>query len=111
MMRRLAFSALLLLTSSADAAEQSFSIPIARGRAPQEFQVLRVRQGDVVTLAWRSDRPLVLHLHGYDIEWRVTPGRAAQSTFTASASGRFPIETHGAPGHDHTLLYLEVQPN
>lgn len=102
---------LLLLGTTANAAEQSFTIAIDHGRVPLELRTLRVHQGDVVTLRWRSDRPLTLHLHGYDIEWHLAPGGDIQSTFTAFASGRFPIETHRAPSHDRTLLYLEVLPN
>jgi FtsP/CotA-like multicopper oxidase with cupredoxin domain len=112
MTRRAALGVLLLLIGAgADAAERSFAVPIAHGRVPPELRVLRVRQGDVVTLRWTSDRPLTLHLHGYDIEWRVAPGAGAQSTFTAVATGRFPVETHAPPGHGETLLYLEVTPH
>jgi hypothetical protein len=112
MTRRLALGVLLwLIGTGADAAERSFAVAIAHGRAPPELRVLRVLRGDVVTLKWTSDRPLALHLHGYDIEWRVAPGVSAQSTFTATATGRFPVETHAPAGHGETLLYLEVSPD
>lgn len=74
--------------------------------------VLRVRQGDELVLVWTSDTPIVVHLHGYDIETSVTPGEGAEMAFTARAAGRFPIASHGdGRGHHHeTILYLEVHP-
>lgn len=82
--------------------------------------LVRVYQGDIVTLRWITDEPVTLHLHGYDIELAVSPDEAAEMTFEAFATGRFPIEAHrfGEPGDHHhghegeetTLLYLEVLP-
>ncbi|GIT53672.1 MAG: hypothetical protein Ct9H300mP16_08320 [Pseudomonadota bacterium] len=46
-----------------------------------------------------KDSPLVLHLHGYDIEAEVTPHSPAVMRFTAHASGRFPVEHHDGSGH------------
>jgi FtsP/CotA-like multicopper oxidase with cupredoxin domain len=78
---------------------------------PPEQRVIRVQRGDVVTLRWTSDRALTLHLHGYDIERRVTPGTTATMSFTAPATGRFSIEVHGgSAGREATLGYLEVHP-
>jgi hypothetical protein len=67
--------------------------------------------GDQVRLAWRSDRPLTLHLHGYDIEWRVRPGRRADRA-SRPMSGRFPIEILWPDDghHDTPLAVLEVYP-
>jgi FtsP/CotA-like multicopper oxidase with cupredoxin domain len=73
--------------------------------------VIRVLQGDVVTLRWTSDRALTVHLHGYDIEQRITPGTTTTMTLTARATGRFSIEIHETQGHRaSTLAYLEVHP-
>jgi hypothetical protein len=57
----------------------------------------------------------VLHLHGYDIELKVEPGRAAEMAFTAHATGRFPVSVHvpaagGGHTHDPPLIHVEVQP-
>jgi FtsP/CotA-like multicopper oxidase with cupredoxin domain len=77
--------------------------------------VIRVTMGDRVTLSWTSDEAGSLHLHGYDIEFEVGPGRTETMTFLASATGRFPITSHGfggEEGHGHkALLYLEVYPD
>lgn len=79
---------------------------------------VRVKKGEKIRLHWTTDETVVLHLHGYDIEISVSPGTATEMTFEASATGRFPITSHGfgAPdshNHDdeHTLTYLEVYPD
>ncbi|SRR5712692_9175174 len=108
-------AAALIAASSADAAELTFDIRIDQGRIPDTMRLMRVHDGDVVTIRWTSDRPLVLHLHGYDIEKRVAVGAVTELSFTAYAAGRFPIETHakGATGGAHEgepLAVIEVYP-
>ena len=70
-----------------------------------------------MNLRWTSDQPVVLHLHGYDIEKRVSPGAVPELAFIAYAAGRFPIHIHeqgaGASGHAHedlSLAIVEVYP-
>jgi len=68
-----------------------------------------------VEINWRADRPMILHLHGYDIEAAPGPDKPATMTFTARATGRFPIEIHsstaeGKGGRHVTLNHLEVHP-
>ena len=58
-----------------------------------------------------ADPALTLHLHGYDIEQRISTGTTATMTFIARATGRCSIETHGSEGgRASTLVYIEVQP-
>jgi hypothetical protein len=102
----------------ANAAELVFELRIEAGRVPETQRLIRVKQGDVVTLRWRTDQPVVLHVHGYDIEQRVEPGGVTEMTFDARATGRFPIVAHAAgPGsdgraHEETpLAHVEVYPN
>jgi hypothetical protein len=79
---------------------------LAAGRS-----TLRVAKGDRVELRWSSDRRIVLHLHGYDLEATVTPDAPARMKFTASIAGRFPVSEHAhGPGHHRAILYLEVHP-
>jgi FtsP/CotA-like multicopper oxidase with cupredoxin domain len=110
MMPKLAtLGALLLLAAS----EQTFELTVEHGSLPEAMRTIRVHEGDVVRLHWRADRPLTLHLHGYDIEWRVLPGQPAESSFTAYATGRFDIEIHGSGGREQRnapLAVLEVYP-
>lgn len=74
----------------------------------------RVTLGDTVILRWTSDKPLELHLHGYDLTVSVAPGGGAEMKVAARATGRFPVEVHMAGargGHAHKpLFHLEVYP-
>ncbi len=98
------------------APELTFDIRLTHGRPPENMQLIRVKEGDVVTLRWTTDQPLVVHLHGYDIETSLAPGSASKFTFTANATGRFPIHVHAggagaAPTHDaEPLVTIEVYP-
>jgi len=105
---------LLILAGSASAAELTFDIRIEGGRVHDTMQLIRVHEGDSVKLRWTSDRPLTLHLHGYDIEKRVAGDGVIEFSFTANATGRFPIEIHGAEGSaahgGAPLAVIEVYP-
>jgi hypothetical protein len=108
---------LLIIASSASAADLAYDIGIEQGRVADAMRLMRVHEGDSVTLRWTSDRPVILHLHGYDIEKRVAPGAVTEFGFTARATGRFPIEIHGpgarAGGAAHEaepLAVIEVYP-
>ena len=102
---------LLLVVGDAAAEPQVFELSIRSGELPAEQRVIRVRQGDDVTLRWTTDKALTLHLHGYDIEQRLTPHKPVQMRFTAGATGRFPIESHAhGRGGERTLAYVEVHP-
>jgi hypothetical protein len=110
-----AVALLLIVAGRVGAAELTFDIRIEHGRIPDAMRLMRVYEGDVVTLRWTSDRPLILHLHGYDIEKRITPDSATELGFTAYATGRFPIEIHrqgtgGAATEDAPLATIEVYP-
>jgi FtsP/CotA-like multicopper oxidase with cupredoxin domain len=106
----------------AQAPARSFEVRIEGRRVPQAQRVLRATEGERVELRWTADEPLVLHLHGYDLETRVAPGKPAVTSFTARLTGRFPVAIHvDVPGrsspsakissHHHvTLLHVEVHP-
>ena len=101
----------------ARAANLTFDLKLENGRLPENMRLVRVTQGDVVRLRWHVDRPVTVHLHGYDIETRVEPGAVGEMKFAARATGRFPIHVHasGAPAGDRAheeapLLYVEVYP-
>jgi len=85
-----------------------FDLRIENNRLSGDLKVIRVRRGDVVEINWSANLRTVLHLHGYDIETTVEPDKPRIMSFTARATGRFPIETHGR--HHSVLIYLEVHP-
>jgi len=104
------------LLAHAQAPEVVFDLKIEKGRLPERMRLVRVSQGDAVRLRFTSDRPIVLHLHGYDLETKVMPGAVVEMAFTAHATGRFPVEEHrpdARGGHSHgeaPLVRLEVRP-
>ena len=108
--------AAIMPTVGAPAAELTFALRIENGRVPANMRLIRVKQGDVVKLEWSADRREIVHLHGYDLEKEVAPGTVTDLTFTANATGRFPIHLHapkadsGAHGHEETLVNIEVYP-
>src|SRR5262249_61790812 len=75
-----------LAVAAADAAEVSYALTVADGRVPDNMRLIRVKQNDVVKLEWRTDKPLSVHLHGYDIEQELKPGTVTEMTFTARAT-------------------------
>jgi hypothetical protein len=97
------------------AAEFTFDLKIEHGRVPDNMRLIRVKEGDVVNLRWTTDQPLVLHLHGYNIEKRIEPGTATELKFTAYATGRFRIHVHADGDADHPheeepMVNVEVYP-
>jgi hypothetical protein len=103
-------------TLFAQKSEVVFDIRIAQGRVEPAARVIRVHQGDLVTIRYTVDRPIILHLHGYDITTKATPGTVAEMSFTAQATGRFPVEEHSPDsraGHSHgeaPIVRVEVWP-
>jgi hypothetical protein len=105
----------LACIGGASAEELTFDLKVERGRVAQDKQLIRVKQGDVVRLRWSTDRALDLHLHGYDIEQKIARGTVSELTFTARATGRFPVEVHtpkrgGGHSHGAPLVQIEVYP-
>jgi hypothetical protein len=102
-----------VVLQAAQAAELTFALKIENGQVPANMRLIRVQQGDVVTLQFSSDRDQILHVHGYEIEREIGRG-PVQLTFTANLTGRFPVHLHpgkGAePAHEETLVYIEVYP-
>ena len=82
----------LALASSASAAEKTFTLVTVEGRAPPAQQVLRVTQGDAVTINLTSNRTGEIHLHAYQKVAKVAPGKGATWKLTAQAPGRYRLE-------------------
>ena len=102
---------------TAPAADLTFELRVQDGQLPQNMRLIRVQQGDLVTLRWSADRSMLLHLHGYDLQWHVEPGAASAVSFAARLTGRFPIHAHDSASgtnetahEDRALAYLEVYP-
>lgn len=102
-------AAFQLVAQEGAAETRAFELSVRDGKLPADQRVVRVRQGDEVTLSWTTDKAFVIHLHGYDIEKSLSPAAPALMRFTARASGRFPVEIHGRGGH-RVLAHVEVHP-
>ena len=88
----------------------AFAVEIASGRVKGD-DTLKVRQGEQVEVRFSSDQPVVLHLHGYEVEAKVTPPGAALMSFKANLPGRFPVHEHRTGAGNHrALLFVEVHP-
>jgi len=106
---------LFLAVPGYGAGTRAVDIEVRNGKVIGKNAV-RVTRGDTVDLRWMSDKPLELHLHGYDVTVHVVPGTRADMKLRAHATGRFPVEIHGekksSGGHSHKpLYYLEVYPD
>ncbi len=98
--------------SSTDA-EARIEVRIANRKVVGD-QIIRVTQGQLVKMVWLTDEAAELHIHGYDIWFGISPDAPAEVSFTAHATGRFAVTSHGfggQHGHGHdTLVYIEVYP-
>jgi heme/copper-type cytochrome/quinol oxidase subunit 2 len=85
--------------------DRTFDVSIKDGEmSPEEISV---NQDDTVTLRVRTDEPTELHVHGYDVEQEVEPGREAEIGFEADLTGRFEMEDHES---EKELGVLQVRP-
>lgn len=105
------------LAFAAASEPKRFDLTIANAAVPPQQRVMRVHKDDVVQLRVTSDAPGEVHLHGYRQEVKVVPGRAAELTFKAHATGRYRIEWHPTGDkaqksnhHGPALATLEVRP-
>jgi hypothetical protein len=79
-----------------------------RGGAPVgEVRTLSYRRGDRIRLRVTADAPDEVHVHGFDIEKPVGPGKPARFDIKADIEGRFEVELHGT---DTLIATLEVRP-
>jgi hypothetical protein len=88
-------------------------IEIKGGQAVGGVQDIKVAKGDEVTIVVSADAEDDIHLHGYDIEKPVEPGKPATFKFTADIEGIFEIESHVAEdaGREPLVGKLTVEPD
>ena len=68
---------------------------------------IKVDKGDTVRFTVTSDQPENVHLHGYDVEKPVAPGKPARYVFKADIEGIFEVELEEAGVQ---LIKLQVNP-
>lgn len=97
--------------SSDEPEEVTFDLRIADRAIAGFDSAVEVKQDDVVTFNVTSDEAASFHLHGYDHELELTPQVTGSVSFTADATGSFPITIHvGAEsgGMDHHDLTIDT---
>ena len=74
---------------------------------------VKVEKGGPVRIVVRSDVADDIHIHGYDIEKSVAPGKPARFQFDATIEGVLEIESHEAEhaGKDALIARLVVEPS
>lgn len=96
-----AVSAMALAACSSDEPEDVlFELSIEQGALTLDPPVMKVSQGDTVTLSFASDEPGAVHLHGYDEEFDVGPDEKTTVVFEADATGSFKLTLHAADHMD-----------
>jgi len=83
------------------------TIRVVGGQPQGGIQRPTIDQGDKVVLVVRTDSGEAVHLHGYNIEQEIVPGKPLRLPFTANIAGRFEVELHPT---DTLLAVLEVKP-
>jgi hypothetical protein len=95
-------------TATTPAAEAKvITVNVVKGRPTGGIQRPTVDKGDKVVLVVRTDSGEAVHLHGYDIEKDVVPGKAVRMPFMANIAGRFEVELHPT---DALIAVIEVKP-
>ena len=82
-------------------------IVVDQGRPRGGIKRPKLDKGEKVVLVIRADAGEDVHLHGYDIEKPVTPGKPVRIPLTVDLPGRFELELHHP---DSVLAVLEVRP-
>jgi ABC-type glycerol-3-phosphate transport system substrate-binding protein len=82
-------------------------IVVDQGRPRGGIKRPKLDKGEKIVLVIRADAGEAVHIHGYDVEEPVVPGKALRIPLTAAIPGRFEVELH----HPNSLLaVLQVQP-
>ncbi len=79
---------------SKDQADVVINVTVANGKVSPSGASIKVQAGQSVLITALSDADEELHIHGYDKELELSPGKPASVKFTADMKGTFEVETH-----------------
>ncbi|MGW1343091.1 cupredoxin domain-containing protein [Kribbella sp. NPDC002412] len=79
---------------SGEQADVTINVTVANGKVNPSGASIKVTAGQTVLVTAISDAADEVHIHGYDKELPLTPGKPASVKFTANMKGTFEIETH-----------------
>jgi len=83
------------------------TIQVKRGSPAGGVAALAFRKGERVRFSVSSDAADEVHVHGYDLEEPVAPGKPASFSFPARIEGVFEVELHSS---HQPAAELEVKP-
>jgi uncharacterized cupredoxin-like copper-binding protein len=95
--------------NSADSTVQQrvIHLNIINGKLADGTTTINVQQNQNLTFDITADKADELHIHGYDKEIKLEPGKLQTVTFKADKAGSFETELHGA---NVRVFLLDVQP-
>jgi hypothetical protein len=79
---------------SGETADVTVNVIVANGKVNPSGVSVKVKAGQSVLITAVSDADEELHIHGYDKELKLSPGKPASVKFTADMKGTFEVETH-----------------
>jgi hypothetical protein len=85
---------------------REIAVSIRGGKVDPPPERVKVQQGEAVRLVVTSDVADEVHVHGYDLEVALPPGKPATLEFTADQPGLFEVETHET---EKVLLQLQIE--
>ena len=80
----------------------TFDLNIKDNKLISESTILRVKHNDYIKLSIKSNKNTQIHIHGYDIEKKITSENAELIEFKANATGRFNITIHTDETEHHS---------
>jgi hypothetical protein len=94
-------------TTPAKPKPRTIVVVVDQGRPRGGIKRPKLAKGEKVVLVIRSDAGEAVHIHGYDVEKALVPGKPLRIPITANLPGRFEVELHHP---DVLLAVLEVRP-
>jgi hypothetical protein len=80
--------------SSVPSPEVTINVVVSKGVVTPSGATIKVTVGQSVAVEAISDVEEEVHVHGYDKELALAPGKPASVVFTADVKGTFEVETH-----------------
>jgi hypothetical protein len=79
---------------SHDQADVTLNVTVANGKVNPSGATIKAKAGQTLLVTVVSDADEELHIHGYDKELELAPGKAQSVKFTLNMKGTFEVETH-----------------
>jgi hypothetical protein len=86
---------------------RTITIVVDSGRPRGGIKRPTLKQGEQVVFVIRADAGDEVHLHGYDVDRPITPGKPTRLALTATIPGRFELELHHP---DAVIADITVEP-